>query len=198
MTNDAFTDSWVFTWCIVPLLIFVARILDVSIGTLRLIFVSKGYRIYAPILGFFEVLIWLLAIRQILNHIDNPMCYIAFGLGFGVGNYIGIRLEEKLSLGKVMVRVVPKFDTSKLVDSMRHEGFGASLVDIEGMSGKLKMIFSVAKRKDLKVLLGIIQRHNPHAFVTVEDVKTAKEGHFRLASGNVVDFLMPFALRNRK
>ena len=198
MTNDAFTDSWVFAWCVVPLLIFVARILDVSIGTLRLIFVAKGYRLYAPILGFFEVLIWLLAIRQILNHIDNPMCYIAFGLGFGVGNYIGIRLEEKLSLGTVMVRVVPKLDTSDLIGQMRREGFGASLVDIEGMSGKLKMIFTVTKRKDLKTLLKIIKSNNPNAFVTVEDVKTAKDGYFGLARGKAASSWLPGALRNRK
>ena len=75
MVSEAFLNSWVFSWCVVPLLIFVARIMDVSIGTLRVIFVAKGYRIYAPILGFFEVIIWLLAIRQILNHINNPMSF---------------------------------------------------------------------------------------------------------------------------
>jgi uncharacterized protein YebE (UPF0316 family) len=181
MVSEAFLDSWVFTWCIVPLLIFVARIMDVSIGTLRVIFVAKGYRIYAPILGFFEVIIWLLAIRQILNHINNPMCYLAYGLGFGVGNYIGIRLDERLSLGTVLVRIVPKLDTTNLITHLRESGFGVSLVDIEGMSGKLKMILTVTKRKDLKEMMQIIQLHNPNAFVTVEDVKAAKDGYFRLA-----------------
>ncbi|HOE61434.1 MAG TPA: DUF2179 domain-containing protein [Kiritimatiellia bacterium] len=169
----------VFTWVVVPLLIFVARILDVSIGTLRVIFVSKGYRLYAPILGFFEVVIWLLAIRQIMNHVDNVLCYLAYGLGFAVGNYIGIGLDERLSLGTVLVRIVPRYDTTELIDHLRRMGFGASLVDIEGMSGKLKMIFAIVKRKDLTALLAIIQEHNPQAFVTIEDVKTAKEGYFR-------------------
>jgi uncharacterized protein YebE (UPF0316 family) len=191
--------SWVFAWCVVPLLIFCARIMDVSIGTLRVIFVAKGYRVYAPILGFFEVVIWLMAIRQIMNHIDNPMCYLAYGLGFAVGNYIGIRLDERLSLGTVLVRVVPKFDTTDLTGHLRRVGFGASLVDIEGMSGKLKMIFTIAKRKDLPDLMAIIQEHNPHAFVTVEDVKTAKEGFFRLTRGKTASPLwLPGALRNRK
>ena len=149
MVSEAFLNSWVFSWCVVPLLIFVARIMDVSIGTLRVIFVAKGYRIYAPILGFFEVIIWLLAIRQILNHINNPMCYLAYGLGFGVGNYVGIRLDERLSLGTVLVRIVPKLDTTNLLAHLRESGFGVSLVDIEGMSGKLKMILTVTKRKDL-------------------------------------------------
>ncbi len=173
------TDSWVFTWIILPVLIFLARILDVSIGTLRLIFVSKGFKYYAPILGFFEVVIWLLAIGQIMQHLDNFMCYFAYGLGFATGNYIGIYLDEKMSLGTVLIRVVPKFDTTNLINHLRAENFGASVVDIEGMTGKLKMIFTIAKRKDLKDVLGIIQEHNPHAFVTIEDVKTAKEGYFR-------------------
>ena len=172
-------DSPIFTWIILPLLIFLARILDVSIGTLRLIFVSKGYKFYAPMLGFFEVIIWLLAIGQIMQHLDNFMCYLAYGLGFATGNYIGIYLDEKLSLGTVLIRVVPKMDTTNLINHLREKNFGASLVDIEGMSGKLKMIFTIVKRKDLKEVLGIIQENNPQAFITIEDVKTAREGYFR-------------------
>lgn len=176
------TDSWAFTWVILPLLIFLARIMDVSIGTLRLIFVSKGYKFYAPVLGFFEVVIWLLAIGQIMQHLDNFMCYLAYGLGFATGNYIGIYLDEKMSLGTVLVRVVPKMDTTNLINQLREREFGASLVDIEGMSGKLKMIFAIVKRKDIQEVMGIIQEHNPHAFVTIEDVKTAKEGYFRFSA----------------
>jgi uncharacterized protein YebE (UPF0316 family) len=175
------TDSPVFTWVILPLLIFLARIMDVSIGTLRLIFVSKGYKFYAPLLGFFEVVIWLLAIGQIMQHLDNFMCYFAYGLGFATGNYLGIYLEEKMSLGTVLIRVVPKYDTTNLINHLRENSFGASLVDIEGMTGKLKMIFAIVKRKDIKEVMGIIHQHNPHAFVTIEDVKTANEGFFRLS-----------------
>ena len=175
------TDSPIFTWVILPLLIFFARILDVSIGTLRLIFVSKGYKFYAPLLGFFEVVIWLLAIGQIMQHLDNFMCYFAYGLGFATGNYLGIILEEKMSLGTVLIRVVPKMDTTNLINHLREHNFGASLVDIEGMTGKLKMIFTIVKRKDLKEVMGIIHEHNPQAFVTIEDVKTAREGYFRLS-----------------
>jgi uncharacterized protein YebE (UPF0316 family) len=175
------TDSPIFTWVILPLLIFFARILDVSIGTLRLIFVSKGYKFYAPLLGFFEVVIWLLAIGQIMQHLDNFMCYFAYGLGFATGNYLGIILEEKMSLGTVLIRVVPKMDTTNLINHLREHNFGASLVDIEGMTGKLKMIFTIVKRKDLKEVMGIIHEYNPQAFVTIEDVKTAREGYFRFS-----------------
>ena len=179
METILLADSWVFTWIVLPVLIFLARIMDVSIGTLRLIFVSKGYKYYAPILGFFEVVIWLMAIGQIMQHLDNVMCYLAYGLGFATGNYIGIILDEKMSLGTVLIRVVPKKDTTNLINHLRESNFGASLVDIEGMSGKLKMIFTIVKRKDLREVMNIIHEHNPQAFVTIEDVKTAKEGYFK-------------------
>lgn len=181
METSLLSDSSLFTWVILPLLIFFARIMDVSIGTLRLIFVSKGYKFYAPLLGFFEVIVWLLAIGQIMQHLDNFLCYIAYGLGFATGNYLGIILEEKMSLGTVLIRVVPKVDTTNLINQLRENSFGASLVDIEGMTGKLKMIFMIVKRKDLKEAMGIIQEHNPQSFVTIEDVKTAKEGYFRIS-----------------
>src|SRR5512138_3573680 len=129
METSFLSDSAIFTWVILPLLIFFARIMDVSIGTLRLIFVSKGYKFYAPLLGFFEVIVWLLAIGQIMQHLDNFLCYVAYGLGFATGNYLGIILEEKMSLGTVLIRVVPKVDTTNLINQLRENSFGASLVD---------------------------------------------------------------------
>ncbi len=185
METTFLIDSPLFTWVILPLLIFFARIMDVSIGTLRLIFVSKGFKFYAPILGFFEVIIWLLAIGQIMQHLDNVVCYIAYGLGFATGNFLGILLEERMSLGTVLIRVVPKADTTSLINRLREKSFGASLVDIEGMTGKLKMIFAIVKRKDLKEVMGIIRDYHPQAFVTIEDVKTAQEGYFRMTNRKI-------------
>jgi len=180
MDGLSIMDSWAFTWVILPLLIFLARVLDVSIGTLRLIFVSKGYKFYAPLLGFFEVVIWLLAIGQIMQHLDNFMCYVAYGLGFATGNYVGILLEEKMSLGTVVLRIIPKMDTTALITHLRASNFGVSAVDIEGMTGKLKMLFTIVKRKDLREALEIIHTYNPNAFYTIEDIRTVREGYFRM------------------
>lgn len=87
-----------FNWIILPLLIFVSRLADVSLATLRHIFVSKGYKTLVPILGFFEVLIWLIAIRQIFNNVDNIACYLAWAGGFSAGTYLGMYLEEKIAI----------------------------------------------------------------------------------------------------
>ena len=184
-------DSEVFSFVILPLLIFFARIFDVSIGTIRLIFVSKGFRLLAPLLGFFEILIWIIAIGQIMQHLDNFICYLAYALGFATGNYIGIRIEERLSIGTVLVRVFPKKDTARLIDYLRENKYGVTAIDIEGKSGKNQMFVSIINRKDLKKLVGIIQEYNPNAFFSVEDIRSVREGFFRPAERH-----RPFSVMN--
>ena len=174
-----FFNSDIFVWVILPLLIFVSRILDVSIGTMRLIFVSKGFKYLAPVLGFFEVIIWLLAISQIMQHLDNFLCYIAYGLGFAMGNYAGIILEEKISIGTVLLRVMPKKHTTELISYLREKGYGVTTVEVEGMKGKIKMLLSIINRKNAKEYINMVHRFNPSAFYTVEDIKSVKEGYFK-------------------
>ncbi len=97
---DFFGSDW-FNYLVLPAAIFLARICDVTIGTLRIIFVSKGNKLIAPVLGFFEVLIWIIAITRIIENLNNPFCYVAYAAGFATGNYIGLRVEEKLAVGIV-------------------------------------------------------------------------------------------------
>jgi uncharacterized protein YebE (UPF0316 family) len=174
----AFLDSFWWSWVVLPLLIFLSRIMDQSIGTMRLIFVSKGYRHIGPILGFFEVIIWLLAVTQVLKHLSNPMSYIAYGAGFAMGNYVGIRLEEKISIGTVLIRIVPKKDTSNLVNHLREVGFGVTTLAAEGAHGPVQIVFTIIKRKSISKAIGIINQYNPNAFYTIEEVKSVKEGYF--------------------
>lgn len=168
-------DSDIFRWIIMPILIFLARISDQTIGTLRLMFVSKGIRNLATFLGFLESLIWLLAVSQIFKHLDNPLNYIAYAGGYAMGNYIGIYIEARLSLGNVIVRVVPRKDTTELLNYLRANNFGVTAVDGEGLLGNVKVLFSVIKRKELNHFIEIVNRYNPNAFYTVEDVKVVHQ-----------------------
>ncbi len=172
-------DSWVFTWVILPGLIFFARILDQSIGTLRLIFISKGMKNIAPFLGFFEVIIWLLAIGQIMQHLDNWVCYVAYGAGFASGNFIGITLEEKLSIGTTIIRVILSSESPELITALKADDFGLTILNAEGSKGKVKIIFSIIRRKEIPVFLNTLHKYHPAAFYTIEDVKTSKEGVFK-------------------
>lgn len=191
-------DAWAFTWIILPLLIILARIADQTIGTLRLIFLSKGYRILTPLLGFFEVIIWLLAVSQIFQHLDNWLAYVAYGLGFAIGNYIGIVLEQKISLGNVIVRIVPKYDTTELINYLKESNFGITSVNAEGSRGPVKVIFSIIKRRDIKQFVSIIKRFNPNAFYTIEDVRAVHEGVMHHASSQSVFQSLGFHTRKVK
>jgi len=173
------SDSWLFTWVLLPVLIFFARILDQSIGTLRLIFLSKGMKYIAPFLGFFEVIIWLLAVGQIMQHLDNWVCYVAYGAGFAMGNFIGITLEERLSIGTSIIRVILSSESPELIKALKVHNFGLTILDAEGAKGKVKIIFSIIRRKEIPTFLHTLHVYHPTAFYTIEDVKTAKEGVFK-------------------
>jgi len=172
-------DAETLTYIIIPLLIFFARVTDVTIGTMRLIFVSKGYKAVAPFLGFVEIIIWLIAMSQIMQHLDNWVCYIAYGAGFGMGNYVGILLEQKLSIGNVIIRVFPKKDVTELAEDLRSQTFGVSAVEIQGKEGRKKMLFSVVKRKSINQYVDTVLHHNPNAFYSVEDIKSVSDSYVR-------------------
>jgi uncharacterized protein YebE (UPF0316 family) len=173
------SDSWFFTWVLLPALIFIARILDQSIGTLRLIFISKGMKRIAPFLGFFEVIIWLLAVGQIMQHLDNWLCYVAYGAGFAMGNFIGITLEEKLSIGTSIIRVILSSESPELISALKSHNFGLTILDAEGAKGPVKILFSIIRRKETSLFLNTLHEYHPTAFYTIEDVKEAKEGVFK-------------------
>ena len=170
--------SPLFAWVILPLLIFFARICDVTLGTIRVIFISKGFKYIAPCIGFFEVIIWLLAIGQVMNNITNVASYIAYGAGFATGTFVGMVIEEKLSLGMVIVRVITNKDTGDLVNALKAQNFGVTMIDAEGSTGPVNILFMVLKRQDLPQVIGVIKEFQPKAFYSIEDVKTAAEGVF--------------------
>lgn len=172
-------DSPLFTWVVLPVLIFLARIMDQSIGTMRLIFVSKGMKYLAPFLGFFEVIIWLLAVGQIMQHLDNWLCYIAYGAGFAMGNFIGISIEERISLGTSIIRLILPNTSPELINMLKEQNFGLTIIDAEGSKGNVKVIFSIVRRKEIRNFIDTINVFNPGAFYTIEDVRTVNEGIFK-------------------
>ncbi len=176
--ETTFFDSNLFSYVVLPLLIFLARICDVSIGTLRIIFVSKGKKNVAPILGFFEVLIWITAISKIMQNLDNYINYIAYAAGFATGNLVGMIIEEKLAMGIQVIRVFTHLNGLDLVKSLNSNGFGATSVEAHGAIEKVHLIYTIVQRNELEKVLEIIDRFNPKAFYTIEDVKAVNEGIF--------------------
>lgn len=174
MPAPFFDTAW-FTYVLLPLLIFCSRILDVSLDTLRIVFVSKGNKAVAPVLGFFEILIWLIAITRIMQNLDNIACYVAYAAGFATGNYVGLRIEQKMALGIHMFRIITQKDASSLIKSLKDHGFGATVIEAEGKDGGVHIIYSIVKRSDNQKIIEIINKFNPQAFYSIENVLKVNE-----------------------
>ena len=175
--ND-FLNSEIFKWAVMPLMIFVARTSDVTLGTLRNVFISKGFRNIVPVIGFFEVLIWLVSIRQVMQHLDNPLCYIGFAGGFAMGTYVGLRIESRLALGLQVLRIITATNWQPLVDSLQRLNLGVTIIDGHGAKGPVKIIFTIVKRKDIGTVRELIRVVNPQAFYSIEDIRVANQGVF--------------------
>jgi uncharacterized protein YebE (UPF0316 family) len=170
MINFLGENEW-FDTIAIPILIFFMRIADVSIGTIRIIFVARGNKMIAPILGFFEVFIWVLAISNIIQHLDNWLNYFAYAGGFAAGNFVGMKIEERLAVGVSLVRIITKKELSSLSTKLNEKGFPATLLDGHGRDDDVSIIFSIVKRKQLPEVIKLIKSANPNAFFTVEDIR---------------------------
>ncbi len=160
------------------LFIFFARIIDVSIGTIRIILVSRGYRALAPVFGFFEVLVWLLAIRQILGNLELSHNLFVYAAGFATGNYVGMILESKIAIGYQSVRIMTTEKVMSLPLVLREEGFGATVIKGRGARGEVSVIYTIVPRRGVDRVLEIVDMFEPRAFVSIEDVKSKYSGYF--------------------
>lgn len=157
---------------LISLAIFLARLADQSIGTMRIIFLMRGRRAVSGILGFFESTIWLLAVSQVVTNIDEPLKVVAFAGGFGAGTALGGTVERWLAIGKGVLRVVAPFDSPQASVALRQAGFAVTDLNAEGRNGPVRVAFTVVPRKRKEEALEIVRTVNPAAFVTFEDVET--------------------------
>ena len=183
----------IYAWVTIPLLIFLARVADVSMGTIRVIFISRGLKYLAPLVGFFEILIWLMAIGQIMQNLSSPVCYIAYACGFSFGNFVGMVIAEKLSLGVALIRVITQKDASELVGHLKSDDYGVTSLDGHGKSGQVKLIFTIVPRWQVKDVVSLIKKYNPRAFYSIEDVGFVEKGVFQKKKPSVLSgFFRPF------
>ena len=166
-----FYQTDLFSYVLLPLLIICARIGDVTIGTIRIVMVSKGEKMLAPLLGFFEVIIWLIAMSKIIQNIDNWIAYVAYGAGFASGNYIGLLIEERMAVGIVQLQIITKTNADNLIAKLKETGYGITYHDANGPDGKVAVIYSIIKRSNMNHIVKIIRTHNPKALYSVADVK---------------------------
>lgn len=162
---------WVYGYVILPILIFLARLTDVSLSTLRIVLVTMGKRSIAPLIGFVEAFVWLLAIGQIMQNLTNIMSYLAYAGGFAMGTYLGMWIEQRIALGIVMVRIITGKTADDLILKLKETNYRFTHLRAEGKYGDVGVVFSIVKRKQLPKFLNLINTHNPNAFYTIENIR---------------------------
>jgi uncharacterized protein YebE (UPF0316 family) len=181
-----------------PAIVFVAELVVVTLSTVRIIFLSRGRKVPASVLGFFEVAIWLFAIGQIVQNLSDLGCYVAFAAGFTAGNFFGVMLERRLAIGTLVVRTITHRDPSDLIAGLRAAEYGVTSIDAEGATGPVKVVFTVIPRKDLANVLAIIRAFDPRAFYSVDEIQSAGSGIFPAGKGRLRGILptplQPFCL----
>jgi uncharacterized protein YebE (UPF0316 family) len=159
-----------------PLVIFTLRIVDVSLATLRMLLSVRGQRVVVPIIGFFEVLIWLFAAGSAIQYLNSPLHVLGYAGGFAAGTAVGLWVEEKLAFGLATVRIISGHVGVELADALREQGFGVTEFAGEGREGKVEVVYTVARRDQIKGIMGVVDTWDPDAFVTVEEPRSIRRG----------------------
>lgn len=176
MSFEALSGNVYFVWLGLPLLIFFARLTDVTFGTVRIIYVSRGLRALAAAFSFVEVLIWLISITQIMQHLSNPAMYLAYAAGFAAGNYVGIIIESKLAVGFVALRLVLADDPGPLLEGLHALDPAAACVQAHHVKDDAHLVQAVIPRCDLGRAVVMIGQLAPSAGYSVEDIRLVVPG----------------------
>lgn len=167
----------VYPW-LLPFIIFFGRIIDVTLGTLRIIFVSKGAKNIAPVIGFVEVFIWIVIISQILSRANDMVSYLSYAAGYATGNYVGILIENRIAYGILLCRIYTQKNGKELVQMLNKLNIGATMTHGTGSTNEVDIIETVVDRKEMKTLARLLTEFDNNIFYVVEDVRTKKNGIF--------------------
>ena len=161
---------------IAALSIFLLRLLDQTLGTLRILYVNKGKPLFGAILWFIESAIWIVAISQVIQDLNDPFLIFGYALGFAAGTIMGSYIENTIAIGDIVVRIfVPKdSDSEKVAEKLRTNGLGVTIINGEGMQGEVTIAWCVTPRKRLKEVMKIVSEITPDAYVTTEPTNPTK------------------------
>lgn len=162
-------------------LIFLARVADVSMATMRMLLLVRGKRFYAAGIGIFEVTIYVVALKYVVDRLSDPVSLICYALGFATGNIVGSFIEEKVALGQVTVQVITLREPLQLAEALRTAGFGVTVTEGQGRDGSHPILNLSFPRKQLGVVQQMVNDWDVNAFVVVHEARTTHGGfcHYR-------------------
>lgn len=159
-----------------PLAVFLLRVTDVSMATLRMLLIIRGRRFLAPLIGFFEILIWVTAIGIVVQHLNSPLHVVGYAAGFASGSFLGLMLEERLALGLATIRTMVRSGGPELSAELREAGFGVTEMVGRGKEGAVEVLYSVLPRRRVAEALKIINAGAPDSFVVVDEPRGVHRG----------------------
>lgn len=180
---------WV-DYALIPLIIFLSRATDTSLGTMRQVFLSKGQHSAMRIVGFFEVLIWITAASQLLQNFTSWVCYLAWAGGFTVGGFIGFAIERRLAIGQQLMRIISDRPVEAFLAALSQNGQGYTVLDGQGAKGPVKMIFIAMNRADIAIIDRLISQHIPGVFHTIDDIQVGSGYYHSKRKGLGLDGFM--------
>jgi uncharacterized protein YebE (UPF0316 family) len=172
-------DLFVLPPLATALAIFLLRVGDMSLDTLRVLFIVRGNRAVVWFLGFFQSAIWVVAITSVLGHLGNPLAWIGYAAGFATGNVVGMAIEDKLAIGYRHLRVVSPLHGAEVADAVRQAGYGVTVLDGHGRDGPVSVINASVRRRDVERLQHIVRQADAEAFISVEEIRPVHRGTFR-------------------
>ena len=160
-------------------LIFVLRVFDMTLDTLRVLFVMRGKKQIAWVLGFCQSAIYIFAIGKVLTQLNNPLNIIGYAAGFATGNVVGMIIEERIAIGHILVNIISPRLGSAIVTHLRQNGYAVTEIAGRGKDGMVSMINCSVLRKQVDKVHQLISEIDPEAFITAEDVRPIKHGFWR-------------------
>lgn len=159
-----------------PVLIFFLRITDVSLATVRVLLVIRNAKVLVPLIGFFEVLIWIFVVGTVVTHLGSPWHVAGYAAGFAAGNLVGMFMEERLALGLATVRTVVKSGGAELAAALRQAGFGVTETEGRGKDGPVEVLYSVIPRRQVARFVKMVDHGAPDSFVVVDEPRAVRRG----------------------
>lgn len=159
-----------------PLVIFLLRVTDVTMATTRMLLIMRNRRMLAPLIGFFEILIWVVAIGIVVQHLESPLHVVGYAAGFATGSFLGLTLEERMALGLASLRAVVRTGGAALAGELRDAGYGVTELLGRGREGNVEVLLTVLPRRQVRRCLAIIDAHAPDSFVVVDEPRRVSRG----------------------
>jgi uncharacterized protein YebE (UPF0316 family) len=168
------TQAWLSA-----LLIFGLRVSDMTLDTLRMLFVMRGKKRIAWVLGFFQSAIFVLAIGKVLTQLNNPLNVIGYAAGFATGNVVGMIIEERIAIGHILINIISPRRGSAIVTHLRQNGYAVTELSGRGKDGMVSMINCSVLRRQVDTIRELVNEIDPEAFITAEDVRPVRRGFWR-------------------